>query len=541
MMILGASIGKCVHVAGIMKFLSLAQDLGYEIHFLGPAVSVDKLLQAIEKYNPEIVALSYRLSPQVAEEVFKELSQGISKTGLKKRMFLGCTPPVAEVARKLGIFEWLVTEATPQDEIIAFLKGEKGKGKEAKYPQDLVERIKYNAPFPLIRHHFGQPSLSDTIKGSKEIALAGVLDILSLGPDQNAQEFFFRQNEIDSKQNGAGGVPLRSPDDLKVIYNATRCGNFPLLRCYSGTQDLLKWAEMSVETINNCWGAIPLSWYNRLDGRSKRPLPDSMKENQDVIAWYARQGVPVEVNESHQWSLRGAHDVVAVATAFLGAYNAKKLGVKYYVSQYMFNTPTGTSPRMDLAKMLAKIALIEGLHDENFVSFRMVRAGLSSLSIIPEIAKGQMASAIYTGMFLKPHIVHVVGYCEADHAARPDEIIESCKIARGVIKDCLLGLPDIAQDKDIQKRKEELISESIFLLDAVKGLGKRKVSDPFIDTDVLTKAIKTGLLDAPNLKGNEFARGEVVTSIINGCCVAIDPETCKTISESERISLIERV
>src|SRR3989338_9892018 len=147
MMILGASIGKCVHVAGIMKFLNLARDLGYETHFLGPAVSVDKLLQAVKKYNPEIVALSYRLSPQAAEEVFKELSEGISKTGFKKRMFLGCTPPVAEVARKSGIFEWLVTEATPQDEIIAFLKGEKGKGKEAKYPQDLVERIKYSAPF----------------------------------------------------------------------------------------------------------------------------------------------------------------------------------------------------------------------------------------------------------------------------------------------------------------------------------------------------------------------------------------------------------
>ena len=537
MMILGASIGKCVHVAGIMKFLNLAHDLGYQTHFLGPAVPVDKLLDEIEKINPDIAALSYRLSPESAGSVFKELKDGISKRDIKKRFFLGCTPPVAEVAKNTGLFEWIVTEATPYEEIISFLKGEKGKGKEAKYPQDLVERIKYNAPFPLIRHHFGQPSLQDTIKGAKEIALSGVLDILSLGPDQNAQESFFRPDEMDPKQDGAGGVPLRTPDDLKAIYNATRCGNFPLVRCYSGTQDLLKWAEMSVETINNCWGAIPLSWYNRLDGRSKRPLPDSMKENQDVIVWYARQGVPVEVNEAHQWSLRNAHDVVAVATAFLGAYNAKKLGVKYYVSQYMFNTPPDTSPQMDIAKMLAKIALIERLHDDNFVSFRMVRAGLSSLSIIPEIAKGQMASAIYTGMFLKPHIVHVVGYCEADHAARHDEIIESCKIAKGVIKDCLLGLPNIASDEAIQKRKEELISETMVLLNAIKELSKDRDTEPWTDPDVLTRAIKTGLLDAPNLKGNEFANGEVVTGVINGACLALSPETCKPLSESERLRL----
>jgi hypothetical protein len=146
-----------------------------------------------------------------------------------------------------------------------------------------------------------------------------------------------------------------------------------------------------------------------------------------------------------------------------------------------------------------------------------------------------MASSVYTGMFLKPHIVHVVGYCEADHAARHDEIIESCKIIRGVIKDCLLGLPDITGDEDIQRRKKELINEAGILLEAIKDLGKGRTPDPWTDPYVLTKAIKTGLLDAPNIRGNEFAKGEVVTSIINGCCLALHPNTCQPISESERL------
>ena len=42
------------------------------------------------------------------------------------------------------------------------------------------------------RHHFGLPSMEETIEGIKEIAEAKVLDIISLGPDQNAQEVFLQ-------------------------------------------------------------------------------------------------------------------------------------------------------------------------------------------------------------------------------------------------------------------------------------------------------------------------------------------------------------
>jgi hypothetical protein len=99
--------------------------------------------------------------------------------------------------------------------------------------------------------------------------MAGVLDVISLGPDQNAQEHFFHPEEMDHSQDGAGGVPLRNPDDLEAIYLRSRCGNYPLVRCYAGTRDLIRWAEMSVKLINNAWGAIPLCWYSVIDGRSK--------------------------------------------------------------------------------------------------------------------------------------------------------------------------------------------------------------------------------------------------------------------------------
>lgn len=156
----------------------------------------------------------------------------------------------------------------------------------------------------MLRHHFGLPSLEETIAGVARLAEAGVLDVVSLGPDQNAQESFFRPEEMDPAQDGAGGVPIRREEDLAAIYRASR-RNFPLLRCYSGTRDLILWGDDSQDNQERL-GAVPLFWYNRLDGRSNRPLREAIAENQKAMAWYAAQGIPLEVNEAHHWSLRGA-------------------------------------------------------------------------------------------------------------------------------------------------------------------------------------------------------------------------------------------
>jgi hypothetical protein len=359
--------------------------------------------------------------------------------------------------------------------------------------------------------------------------------VFSLGPDQNAQEFFFHPDKMRPELDGAGGVPVRKPEDLEAIYQASRCGNFPLMRCYSGTNDLIKWAEMSVKTINNAWGAIPLTWYSEMDGRSSRSLEEAITENQQTIKWYAERNIPVEVNESHQWSLRDAHDSLAVATAFLAAYNAKKLGVKKYVSQYMFNTPPGTWPQMDLAKMMAKNELIEELRDENFDFYREVRAGIAHFSPDPNIAKGQLAASALISLYLKPHILHVVAYCEGDHAVYPDELIESCQIVHGVIRNSLHGLPDISKDKVLNRRKEELKKEARVILEAIRNLGRDSTGDPLTDPLIIAKAIKEGILDTPHFIGNPKLRGRVKTNLIDGAWYAVNNRTGKIIKEKNRL------
>jgi len=537
--IIGAAIGSCVHVGGLHHFLKLAETEGYRTISYGPAVSVKRIVKIIREEKPDIMAISYRLTPESASELFSELKAEISKGGPSNiRMIFGGTPPVARVARDSGLFDIAFDGTESAEHIKRYLRGDTGKSSESTLPDNLVDRINKKYPYPLIRHHFGRPSLHETIEGVVKIAESGVLDILSIGPDQNAQEHFFRPEEMDHSQDGAGGVPLRKPEDLEAIYKSTRCGNFPLVRCYAGTRDLLKWAEMSVRTIRNAWAAIPLCWYSVIDGRSGRLISDAIKEHQEVMHWYALKNIPVEVNESHQWSLRDAHDSLAVAMAFLAAWNAKKSGVRHYVSQYMFNNPPGTSAEMDIAKMLAKNEMIEELSDESFTVFRQVRAGLAHFSSDPSFAQGQLAASAVISMALKPHILHVVGFSEGDHAIFPDELIQSCNIAHGVLHNTLYGMPDMSEDKRVIARKNELKSEARILLEELSDRGKNQSEDPWSDPDVISDAIRTGLLDTPHFQGNPHLCGQIITRLIDGAWYAIDRETGEKMGEPERIRLL---
>jgi len=535
MKIIACSLEPCIHIAGVINFLNIAEKLGNETVFLGPAINLDELFLKIKEHNPDLVGVSFRLTPEVAREIFLRLRDMIRENNTKSKFVLGSTPSVANVAREIGIFDMIFTGEESPIEVAGYLKG-KGIIRRISHPQSLIERIGENRPFPILRHHFGLPSLKDTISGAREIAEAEVLDVISIGPDQNAQESFFRPKEMQDELNGAGGVPIRKEEDLLEIYKATRTGNYPLLRCYSGTRDLVKWSDMLQRTINNAWAAIPLCWYSSLDKRSPRPLVEAIRENQQAIRWHAQRNIPVEVNEAHQWGLRDAPDIVTVATAFLAAYNAKKLGVKHYIVQLMLNTPLSTSGKADLAKMLAILGLISRLEDENFICYRQIRTGLTSLSSDMSVAKGQLASSIQLGLLLSPDIVHVVGFCEGDHTATAQDVIESCKIVRGVIKNFYLGFPSLL-DEEVIARKEHLLKESEILISSIKGLATSS-KDPLIDPEVIAKAVKIGLLDAPHLMGNPSACGKIKTRIINGRCEAVD-ESGRPIMEEERISKLE--
>lgn len=547
-LILAASIGKCVHVAGVLNFLRLAEECGYKTKFLGPAVSIDYLLNAVEETDPYIVAVGYRLTAEAGYRILKKLKNSVFERGLNSTKYIfGGTLPVARKAEEVGLFDIVFNGQEELPEIIDFLEGRDYHDFEQNYETDLLLRLENKKPYPLIRHHFGLPSIEETVVGITEIAKSKVLDIISLGPDQYAQESFFRPDEIEKDEMGAGGVPIRNEEDLQTLYRASRTGNFPLMRSYSGTRDIIKMAEVLLKNINNAWCAVPLSWYNQLDGRGPRTLLESIIENQQLMKWHGDRDVPVEVNEAHHWSLRDAHDTIAVVMAYLAALNAKKMGVKTYIAQYMFNTPNGTSAEMDIAKMAAKKYYISDLEDNNFRVLTQVRAGLSSFPVNLKKAKGQLAYSTFLGMSLDPDIVHVVAFSEADHAARAGDIIESCHIAQQVINNLTYGSPDFISDPRIIKRRDMLIEEAEILLDAIRKLDrntrhtkKAEFDNPLTDPIVLESAIKIGLIDAPHLKGNREATGKLSTKLINGACFAYNYQDDKIIYEKERIEKIHR-
>lgn len=539
--VVAAAIGECVHVAGVMNFLRLAEEAGWKTVFLGPAVPIAKVLEVARQEDASLVGVGYRLTPETGERLlgeFAEAADELRSQGV--RFVFGGTPPVAERAGKLGFFDRIYDGNQSVSQILADLKGETAAAQGlGQIPQTTVERIQWKAPYPLLRHHFGLPELEATRLGIAKIAQAEVLDVFSLGTDQDAQENFFHPERQNPRARGAGGVPVRSADDYRLLYAASRSGNFPLMRAYSGTDDFIRLAEVLVDTIHNAWCAIPLFWFNQMDGRGPWNLQNSIREHQKVMRWYGEHNIPVELNEPHHWGMRDAPDVVFVVAAYLAAYNARAFGVRDYIAQFMFNSPAATADAMDLAKMLAILKMIEPLSGPDFRIWKQTRTGLLSYPLQPAAARAHLAASIYVQMALHPHIVHIVGHNEADHAATADDVIEACQMAQRAIENALRGAPDMLADPHVQARAEELESEARITLDALRVIAREDSLDPLTDPVVLASAISLGILDAPQLRNNPFARGEIDTRIIDGKCLAVDANG-RPLDERQRLKVFFR-
>jgi methylmalonyl-CoA mutase cobalamin-binding subunit len=536
--ILAASIGIDVHIAGILNFLELAKREGYEVVNLGAAVPINKLIESIENEKPDIVAISYRLGADALTKLLDEFFRNVKELDIYKKIdfIFGGTLETGEVARKYGIFKKIFDGSEEEEDVVLFLRGQMKYEEKKNYPDNLPERIEFKSPYPLIRHHIGLQTIKETVEEIKKLVDSELLDIISLAPDQNCQQYFFEPDKMDPNQDGAGGAPIRSKEDFINLYQASRRGNYPLVRCYSGTTHIVDFSKLLKQTINNAWAAIPIFWYSELDKRSKRTLLAAITENMQGIKWNAENDVPVEVNDSHQWELRYAHDSLAVATAYLSAYIAKKLGVRWYVQQYMMNTPPNLSPKMDIAKAIAKLELVESLQDENFIPYRMVRTGLLSFPADPNSAMGQLVASMFYASYLNPHIIHVVSYCEAMKRATSKEILESVKMVRKANSLASRGLPDFKSDPEIKSRIDLLKNEAMVIIEKIKEFSIDK-EDPLTDPETLYMAVKTGILDAVGLQGNSIAKGKIKVAAINGAYEAVDDKG-NVLRERERLSKI---
>lgn len=376
----------------------------------------------------------------------------------------------------------------------------------------LIKRLESNIKIgfePLMRAHVGpfsstlsrEESLEQFLVWVKCLAEAGYLDILSIGSSQLTQSNF-GENWQD-KANG-GGVPINSSEEYRKIWESSR----PLLvRTYAGTKNIPELAQIYEKTINICWHALSLWWFNKLDERGPYDLYTNLKEHIKTIRYIAGTGKPFEANVSHHFAFRGADDVTYIVSAYLAAVLAKKLGIKTFILQNMLNTPRFTWGVQDLAKSRAMLKLIRGLEDKDFTVLLQPRAGLDYFR--PDIYEAKIQLAAVTALMddidphneMSPPIIHVVSYSEATHLATPDIINESVQITHCALKKYRAlrkqkNIEDMSKNSDVNRREVELLSAARKVIAAIED----NIDNPY-STDGFYKIFSSGFLPVPYLWG----------------------------------------
>lgn len=374
----------------------------------------------------------------------------------------------------------------------------------------VTKRIDFNMkkPFtPLIRAHVGPyssstgriDSVKEFISWAKYLAETGYLDILSIGTSQLTQSNF--GEEWNDKHNG-GGVPVNSPEEYRMIWEASR----PLLvRTYAGTKNIPQLAEIYEKTLNICWHALSLWWFNKIDERGPYDLYTNLKQHIETLKFIAKTHKPFEPNVPHHFAFRGADDVTYIVSAYLAAKLAKKMGIKTLILQNMLNTPRVTWGIQDLAKSRAMLTLVKRLEDSNFRVLLQPRAGLDYFKPDLEDAKIQLAAVTALMDDIDPHneasppLIHVVSYSEALHLATPKVINESIKITQYSLQKYRElrrngKLQDMSKNANVEERMLELKSSAIEIISAIE----KYIYNPY-SAEGFYKIFASGFLPVPYL------------------------------------------
>lgn len=641
--VLAGSIGDCVHSLGVESFAEWMEDRGegFLAVKLGPAVPIEDVINKIRESRPEIVAISMRLGDLHVDKLISEFIEKAARYHLLPResgirYSFGGLRPAANLVRAMtglpiqedkfsppadrhydldeiaenygdidafqGFFDLVVDDFVTMEDLEAFARGSVvvNDKVETVWAGTLLERIQQvreKENRPIIRAHIGiaADSIEPTVAGIEKLADAQCMEIVSLAPDQPAQEYlakFVRGEEDPEKYlKGQGGVPIRSKDDLERLKQATMRGNYPMTRIYSGTDELVELAKLYEGAFRMPFPAVPIFFYNEMDGRGPISIREGFDEHFDVMRWWASIDKPLEINDPHQWQLRNSTDDLLVADHVIAGVVALKMGIRKYVMQMMYDLPPGTSGLNDLAKFRAAYELLEPLTGAfDFTIIKETRGGLSDFPPNLDKAKGHLAISTYWQMYMEPDIVHVVSFSEAHHEAKAEDVIESCDIVKQVFEDFSRDdKPDIWHDPRLLGRKRRLklgamynllhfallggyegpVTLDNFFAWAVSPEDAQKRDHPrewkrnyetmllsFIDesnypsghcgmisADTLDLALQVGLFQAPQITVLD-KRYEVVgkcrTKIVDGGCVIDEFDGVKVADEIERVDLLRQ-
>ena len=97
---------------------------------------------------------------------------------------------------------------------------------------------------------------------------------------------------------------------------------------------------------------------------------------------------------------------------------------------------------------------------------------------------------------------------------------------------------DVMSSPVVTVNEDELVREARLLIDVIASFDEEGSLEPLTNPKVYVKAVKMGVLDAPNLRNNPIARGKLKTRMIDGACFAIDPDSGEPITEKQRLELL---
>ncbi len=142
-------------------------------------------------------------------------------------------------------------------------------------------------------------------------------------------------------------------------------------------------------------------------------------------------------------------------------------------------------------------------------------------------------------MALHPHIVHVVGHTEADHAATAEDVIEACGLARRAIENALRGQPDMTADPhDPCSGARSWSPKRSITLEAIRALAEPGVARSAAPIrPPWRRPLQPGILDAPQLQEQPpLPAGRCATRIIDGACLAVDARRAARFPKRERLA-----
>lgn len=578
---LGMTLGADPHTVGIYRAGRIAKMLGIDSQTLSPAAADKEKIEAIAKLCPKYLGLSYRLSAEKAahelEAFLAVLERTVPSVFTTTRICFAALPDSLNLVHNKGldskyhlflegqavdirettkstirffqgenhpeakkIIETFYSEVCPPkikllDEIArdviagdAYLDEPPLSRPSEKALGDFTVRMQESG-FPVVRSHFGIPSdsIDPTVEGIMRIAAAGAVDEISLGSSDLSQRYFGDPGAFVGVKND-GGTPYKTMDDLRRLFMATRVGNFPSIKPYCHVSNILGFVDQCLEVgmLRGAHQAVPLFWFSELDGRGPMSVDEAISEHIKAVRYLVSKGIPTEMNDPNQWSSRLAHDAVFVADYGLIASVMYAAGSPNMIFQCQFNKPVETGDYADLAKFYAVRDLIETLRPNN--NHRILietRSGIEHFSVDQQYAKFQLARSTLLQMIISPSIVHLVSYCEADHAATADDVIESSKILRRAMrmfKENEIDIRRAAENEFINERKKSLLRDAAQILykvascspqcsDRADGLPVSALVPFLSDPEALKTAMKKRIMTAPGIMNPFYNNTQIIT------------------------------